>query len=252
MLNAANAQVKVHTALDDAKERLVFAGMRRKATVGPHARELDRSGDLGARGGVPDALVELHHDVGAELLGDLHVLLGRPFLPAAVVVDGAELDALVRQLEELLVREDLETARVGEDGAAPAHEPVDAAHALHEVGAGTLREMVKVVEQDLRPHALKSLGKQALDRRFGSHRHEDRRGDVAVRRVEHARARMRRGVLRNDVIREPTVLAFRLAGAPESFFSTTAHSSLDPLRFVLEILLFIKRRPDAGAPSLRF
>ena len=86
MAQRAQAQIQVHAALNDAKERLVIAGMSLIAALGPHARQFNGALDVGARGGIARALVELHADIGAELHGDFHVVLGRPEHVAAVVV----------------------------------------------------------------------------------------------------------------------------------------------------------------------
>ena len=77
-------------------------------------------------GRVRRALVQLHGDVGAQLLLDGHVALGRPTHLRAVV-DGAEREALVVQLERVGQAEHLEPARVSEHGAVVVHEAVHAA-----------------------------------------------------------------------------------------------------------------------------
>ena len=203
---AAEAQVQVHATLNDAKERLVGAGVGGVAALRPAARELHGARDLGARGRVAHALVELHHDVGAQLLGDVHVVLGRPGDPAAVVVHRAEAHAVVGELAELLVGEDLEAAGVGEDGAVPAHEVVQAAHLGHEVGARAHGEVVGVGEQDLGAELAQGGGHEPLDRRLGAHGHEDRRGDVTVRGVQDAGARVGAGILGDDVVGEEALV----------------------------------------------
>ena len=91
--------------------------------------------------------------------------------------------------------EDLEPARVGEDGAAPLHEPVEPSELLDRARAGAHLEMVGVREHDLGAERLDDAREQALDRALGADRHEDGRADVAVRRVEDAGAGMGRGVL---------------------------------------------------------
>ena len=84
----------------------------------------------------------------------------------------------------------------------PAHEVVQAAHLRDEVRAGAHGEVVGVGEQDLGPELAQGRGQDTLHRGLGSHRHEDRRGDVAVRGVQDARARVGAGVLGDDVILE--------------------------------------------------
>ena len=124
MAQRAQAQVQVHAALNDAKERLVVAGMRLIAALGPHARQLNGALNVGARGGIARALVELHADVGAELHGDFHVVLGRPEHVTTVVVIDDKTHTLVGELDGVVMAKDLEAARVGKDGAVPVHKLV--------------------------------------------------------------------------------------------------------------------------------
>ena len=65
----------------------------------------------------------------------------------------AELHAVVGELERVGEAEDLEAAGVGEDGAVPVHERVQAAGVAHDVGAGAQVEVVGVGEQHLRADA---------------------------------------------------------------------------------------------------
>ena len=199
MAQRAQAQVQMHAALDDAKECLVIAGMCLVAALGPHARQLHRALDIGARGGIARALVELHADVGTELHGDFHVVLGRPEHVATVVVVDDKTHALVGELDGVVVAEHLEAARIGEDGAVPVHKLVQSAQLGDGVLAGTHGQMVGIGEHDLGAELLDGLGGNALDVCLGAHGHKDRRLDVAVRGVQHAGTRMRRRVLGDQV-----------------------------------------------------
>ncbi len=84
----------------------------------------------------------------------------------------------------------------------PLHEVVQTAHLGHEVGAGALREVVGVGQKNLGMDLLERGREDPLDRGLGTHGHENRCGDVAVRGVEYARARVGGGVLRDDVVLE--------------------------------------------------
>ena len=96
----------------------------KRAFVGP-ADDLRRRGQRRTH-------VEHHLDVGAEqLLGVHRDLRCEPVRRA--VVRAAEGDAVVVDLR--LEREHLEAARVGEDGAVPAREPVEPADGAHHVEA---------------------------------------------------------------------------------------------------------------------
>ena len=145
------------------KTRLVIAGMRLIAALGPHARQLNGATQRSARGGIARALVELHADIGAEFHGDFHVVLGRPKHVAAVVIVDDKAHALIGELDGIVVAEDLETARVGEDGAVPVHELVQAAQLGDGILAGTHGQMIGIGEHDLGAELLDSLGRNALD-----------------------------------------------------------------------------------------
>ena len=64
----------MHATLDDAKEGLILSGVRGTAALGPQARKLDGALDEAPLGRVGRALVELHHDVGTQLLRYAHVV----------------------------------------------------------------------------------------------------------------------------------------------------------------------------------
>ena len=129
----------------------------------------------------------------------------------AVVVVGAELHAAVGKLDEVAVGEDLEAARVGEDGLVPVHELVHAAKLGDGLRAGAHLQVVGVVEHDLGAQGGNRVGQQALDGTLGANGHEDGRVDVAVGRVEDAGPGMRIGVLGEDLIREQLRIAQELS-----------------------------------------
>ena len=206
VLERAQAQIQVHTALHDAEERLVRARVRRVAPLGPHAGEFHGARHEAPLRRVARALVQLHADIAPELLRDRHVVLRRPEHVAAVVIRGDEAHAVVRELHGVLMREHLKAAGIREDGPVPVHERVQAAQLGDGVRAGTHSQVVRVGEHDLGTQVPHRLGGDALDVGLGAHRHEDRRGHVAVRGMEHARARMRLGVLGDDIVGEQALV----------------------------------------------
>ncbi len=115
------------------------------------------------------------------------------------VEDRAELDAVVGELERVGEAEDLEAARVGEDGAVPVHERVQTAGVAHDVGTGAQVEVVGVGEQHLRADVVQLRRGDALDGRAGADRHEDRRLDGTVGGVEASPARGGGGVAREEL-----------------------------------------------------
>ena len=199
MAQRAQAQVQVHAALNDTKECLVIAGMRLIAALGPHARQLHGALNVGARGGIARALVELHADVGAELHGDFHVVLGRPEHVATVVIVDDKAHALVGELDGVVVAEHLETAGISKDGAMPVHKRVQSAQLGDGVLAGTHGQVVGVGKHDLGAELFDGLGRNALNVCLGAHGHKNRCLDVAVRGVQHAGTRMRRRILGDQI-----------------------------------------------------
>ncbi len=117
--------------------------------AGPGHGEAEALLGAGAVCGILGALVEGHCDVGAE--GDLHVhgVLRREEVAAAVEVR-AEADTFIGDFAQSAEAEDLKAAGVGEHGARPADELVQAAHAADGFVSGTQVEMIGVAENDLR------------------------------------------------------------------------------------------------------
>ena len=85
----------------------------------------------------------------------------------------AEGDALVADLPEGRQAEDLEAAGVGEDGAVPVHEAVQAAQLGDGLHPGPEIEVVHVAQDDAGPHGPQLLRGEGLHRGIGAHRHED-------------------------------------------------------------------------------
>ena len=90
---------------------------------------------------------------------------------------------------DLAQADQLEAAAVGEDGAVPAHECVQAAGALDEVDARSQREVVRVAEQDVGAACAHLVRVERLDRGVGAHRHEGGRPHLAVGGAQAAGAR---------------------------------------------------------------
>ena len=180
-------QVQVHAALDDAEERLVGARVGRQAAPRPACRQVHGAFHERALGGIRRALVQLHGDVGAQLLLDAHVVLGRPAHLGAVV-DGAEREPVVVQLQRVGQAEHLEAARIGEHGAVVVHERMHAAGLGHHVRAGAQRQVVRVRQHHLGVQVAQLSHRHALDRRARAHGHEHGRAERAVRRLVGKRA----------------------------------------------------------------
>ena len=100
-----------------------------------------------------------------------------------------ELDALLVDRAKLGQRENLESARIGEDWSIPAHELVKPAHLAYDLVAGAKVEMVGVAKDHRGAHSHEVVGVQRLYSGESSDRHERRRIDGTVRRRKNAGAR---------------------------------------------------------------
>ena len=91
--------------------------------------------------------------------------------------------------------EHLEAAAVGEHGAVPAHEPVQAAHGLHHLVPGAQVEVVGVGQLHLAADLLQIQGgHRPLDGPLGAHIHEHRGLHRAVGAGEHPPPRLSFGL----------------------------------------------------------
>ena len=202
------AQVLVHATLHDPVHQLVrrpVLGVPAQAALEPAMRALHRARRVVALHVEGRALVEGQGDVRAQLGLHGHRGLGAHEALGAVEV-GAKAHALLLDRDDhraravaapldllrhraVAHREDLVAAGVGDDRPPPAHELVQAAHLGHELLA-RLDEQVERVAQHHVEAERGHLGRvQRLDRGRGGQRHEGRRAHVAVRGVDHARAR---------------------------------------------------------------
>jgi hypothetical protein len=140
-----------------------------------------------AIGGIFRAFVEGHGDVSAE--GDLNIngMLGSKRVRTPVEVR-AKAHTVFRNLAQRVEREDLESAGVGEQGARPAYEFVQAAHAANGLMAGPQVKVIGIAENDLRAEGLKHILRDGLHGSLRSDRHEDGRFDCPMRQSEAAAA----------------------------------------------------------------
>ena len=181
------AKVRIDAALDDPEEGLTIVPAAFLAARRPAGGPRQRPFDLFPCCGIGDALVEAHHDVAAEGLLDLHGRLGAEKMARAVDM-GLKGRPLLGDLPQGAQAVDLESAAVGQDGAGPVHEPVQAAELGDQSMSRPQIEMVGVAEDDLRAQVADLLRRQRLDGALGAHRHEGRRRDLAVRRLDLSRA----------------------------------------------------------------
>jgi hypothetical protein len=129
------------------------------------------------------AFVEGHANIGAE--GDLNLngMFGRKKVRTPVEVR-AEADAVVSDFAQRVEREDLKSAGVGEQGARPAHEAVQAAHAADGLVAGAQVEVIGVAENDFGAEGFQNILRDGFDRSLRADGQEDWRFDCLVRQTE--------------------------------------------------------------------
>ena len=179
-------------ALHDPKDRLRRIAPRRQAARRPAMRDLDRGPGARFVRGRGDALIERHHDVAA----DRHLRFDAEFRAeenGSTVEIALEDRAFLAHRARMRERENLESAGVGQDGAIPAHEAVNAAGATEDFRAGPEQQVIGVCEQDLRAGFLERARQLRLDRRLRPDRHEERRLHFVVQGAKGRGARMRIG-----------------------------------------------------------
>lgn len=101
---------------------------------------------------------------------------------------GFEVDALGGDFIERAEGEDLVAAGVGEDGAIPGGEAVEATEFTDDFGAGAQIEVVGIAEDDLCAELDELFGVDRFYGALGADGHEDGRLDLAVGKIECAAA----------------------------------------------------------------
>ena len=186
-------QIVKGAALVDAEQQLVRIGGEtfifqpghlRLAAGQPAHGALTAGLCIVVLGGVLHALIEGHGNGGTEIRLDLHALF-RAHEDLVAVQMGMEGHALFGDVAQLGETEHLESAAVGEDGAVPAGELVQAAQLCHQLVPRTQVQVVGVAQHHLAANVLQVKGGQtALDGGGGGHVHERGRLHRAVHRFK--------------------------------------------------------------------
>ncbi len=149
-------------------------------TVQPAVRHVHRAFGVVKIARVWRALVKGHDDIGAYGALDLHHVLWRKKVPRAIYV-ALELHALFLNLAVGRERIDLIAAAVSEYIAVPAHELVQPARLLEDLGIWPQIEMIGIAQDDVGIDILLELALvHALYRGHGAHGHQDRGLNRAV------------------------------------------------------------------------
>ncbi len=173
--------------MDDCELGLVGARGGGFAALGPAQAAAHGVGDDFAIVRQRDDVVEDHCDVAAELFLNRDRTFGRDFDEGAIDVR-TKTNAGFVERHAVGEAEDLEAAAIGEDGAVPAHEFVEAAECGYGLLAGAEGEMVRVGEDHLCTGFGEAAGVDAFHRAERADGHEGGSFDDAVRRGEFAEA----------------------------------------------------------------
>src|SRR5215217_5888383 len=182
-------QIGIQPALHDPEERLHPPPMRLLAPPRPPRRPPERVLVILTIRVCWRALVEDHRYVRSQILLYPRRQLRSKDVRRAVV-DGGELDPLLRDASRLGQREDLVAARVGEDRTFPTHEGVKPACLFDEARARPPIEMIRVPEHDPGPGLPQVPRREPFDRTLRPHGHECWCLHRPARRTQDASARL--------------------------------------------------------------
>jgi hypothetical protein len=193
------AQVLVGAALEDPEEK-PRTGVGALGAFGPGEGQPAGLLDLAALGRKRRTDVEHHRDVHAEARLQLHCALGRQEV-LRPVLGRAELDALLQDPAARGEAHHLESARVRQDRARPAHEPVEPAGPQDQLEPGPRHEVVGVGKNDAAVPGvgLEPVERDALQRPARPDGHEAGRLDHRVVGGEAAPPRRRARVPRENL-----------------------------------------------------
>ena len=184
--SGGSSKVRLNAALDDPKESLVAAAPGFDANFRPAVSPFHGEPAVFVVVGI-GALVECHDDIRAEVLLDPDGALGREAVRRAIDVT-LEGHAFIIDLAGLGKREDLETARIGEHGMRPAHEPVQTTQPGNDIIAGAQVEMIRVGEYERGTQFFDLCRRERLNRCLRANGCEDRCDEITVRCGENPRA----------------------------------------------------------------
>ena len=164
-----HTQVCKGAALIDAEQQLIRvdrnalmlqAGHLGLAALQPAGGSLAAGLGIIVLSRVLHALVKGHGNGGTQVCLDLHALF-RAHEDAVAVQMGGKGHTFFGDLAQLCQAEHLKSAAVGQDGAVPAGELVQAAHVSHQLITGAQVQMVGVAQHHLCADVLQILCRQA-------------------------------------------------------------------------------------------
>ena len=187
------AQVRVHTALDNAKELLVVTVNRRMLLepfhrfCRPTERVIQTVFCFFDRARVRSTFIERHDDVRADFALGVHYAC-RAKEVLGTIQNASEFYAFGLNLSKVFQTPHLESTAICKYRTVPAHELVDAASGCNLRRCRAQVQVVRICENDFCLDVVQLCGRHRLDGCFGAYRHKNRRMDIAVVGVEHAEA----------------------------------------------------------------
>ena len=159
--------------------------MRLQAALCPARRAFGRTLGIIEISRIRNAFVKRHGDICAKSLLHLRRNLRRKELSAAVDVR-AEHNAFLGNLAHSAQAEHLEAAAVRQHTALVVHKFMQTTSLAYKLMTGTQEQMVGVGQNHLTAHVVQLLRRQRLYRCLRTYRHEHRRLEGAVRRMQTA------------------------------------------------------------------
>src|SRR5947208_13981976 len=160
------------------------------APTRPRKRAFHRLVGFEVSGRISEAIVEYHHDVGAETLLDFNRCLRTEEMTAPIQVR-LELDAVFADVPQRAEAEYLISAAIRQYRPVPSHESMQAAEPRDRFITRTQEQVIGIAEKNLNVELAELFGHHRLHRRLRADGHEHRRLDRAVRGVQTSLARAR-------------------------------------------------------------
>jgi hypothetical protein len=177
--SALDSQILIARTLDDAEHRLRRIAAGRQATLCPTMCKLHGASGGRMIHGRWYALIQHHHDVGADELLGLDAAF-RTQSNDGLVQIAFEFRMFLGQGAAAGKRKDLESAGIGQHRSRPVHEAVNAAEFLEDRRSWTQQQVIRVGQQHLRPAFEQVLAALRAHHGVGAHRHESRRQHLIV------------------------------------------------------------------------
>lgn len=147
--------------------------------LGPAQGQFHGSLGAGMIGGIFSTFIEGHDDVSAEANLGGHGALRTEKVRGAIKVR-AKGDAFLGDFTQIVQAEDLEAAGIGEDGARPCHETMQASEVADGIDSRAQIEVIGIAQKNLDAEFFENILRHGFDGRDRADGHENRSLDLAV------------------------------------------------------------------------